>query len=309
VPTNNRPTFLSDLDLDQIRKALQHTFPYSRPDSSRIKLLNDGFSSYVVLVADEFILRIAKHAEAMAGHIKEQAILPVLQKHLPIQIPQPTWRVEPSDHFPFGAIGYRRILGTPFSLSLAPHVKLDRLAQDLAQFLGALHNVPLDEMTAVGFKIIDELESLRAEVMPTLYTYLTEAEYEKIRTWWESYLNNPVKESFTPKLIHGDPWGENIILGETLDSIVGVVDFETVSIGDVAQDFAAQKYLGPDFLSRVLEHYQQLGGELENHFATRLQGWSMLRELRGLGYAIRYPGSSELVDSLQKVRYELSLSA
>jgi hypothetical protein len=40
-----------------------------------------------------------------------------------------------------------------------------------------------------------------------------------------------------------------------------------------------------------------------------LQGWSMLRELKGLRYAIRYPGSNELVDSLQKVRYELSLSA
>ena len=190
-----------------------------------------------------------------------------------------------------------------------PRPWLDTIAQDLAQFLVALHHLPLDEMTALGLKIIDELDSLWAQVMPILYTYLTEAEYEKIRTWWESYLNNPVKESFTPKLIHGDPWGENIILNETLDGIVGVVDFEMLSIGDVAQDFAAQKYLGPDFLSRVLEHYQELGGELENHFAKRLQCWSLLRELRGLGYAIRYPRSSELVDSLQKVRYELGLSA
>jgi aminoglycoside phosphotransferase (APT) family kinase protein len=110
-------------------------------------------------------------------------------------------------------------------------------------------------------------------------------------------------------LIHGDPWGENIILNETLNRVMGVVDFEAVSIGDVAQDFAAQKYLGPDFLSQVIEHYQMFGGGLENHFATRLQAWSMLRELRGLRYAIKYPGSSELLDSLQKVRYELSLSA
>jgi aminoglycoside 2''-phosphotransferase len=308
VPTNNRPTFLSNLDLDQIREGLQQTIPYPRPDSSRIKLLNDGFSSYVILVEDEFILRIAKHAEALAGHIKEQAVLPLLQERLPMQIPQPTWQVEPSDYFPFGAIGYRRVLGIPFSLSLAPHVKLDRIAEDLAQFLVALHNVPLDEMTALGLKIIDELESLQTEVMPILYSYLREEEYEKIRAWWERYLNNPVKNSFTPKLIHGDPWGENIILNETLDGIVGVVDFETVSIGDVAQDLAAQKYLGPDFLSRVIQHYQELGGELENHFVTRLQALSMLRELRGLRYAIRYPGSSELLDSLQKVRYELGLS-
>jgi aminoglycoside phosphotransferase (APT) family kinase protein len=292
-----------------MREGLHQLIPSLMPDLSHIKLLSDGFSSYVILVADEFILRIAKHAEALAGYRKEQVVLPLLQKHLPLQVPQPTWLVEPSDLFPFGAIGYRQIPGIPFSLSLVPYVKLNRVAQDLARFLLALHNVPLDEIIVLDFTAVDERESLWAEVMPILYTYLTEYEYENIRLWWERYLNSQVKGSFTPKLIHGDPWGENIILNETLNGIVGVVDFETVSIGDIAQDFAAQKYLGPDFLSQVIESYQQLGGELENHFATRLQGWSMLRELKGLRYAIRYPGSNELVDSLQKVRYELSLSA
>ena len=301
--------FLSDLDLDQIREGLQQTFPSHTLALSQLELLNDGFSSYVLLVDDEFILRIAKHAEALAGHIKEQAIMPFLQKQLPAQVPQPTWRIEPSDYFPFGAIGYRRILGIPFSLSLAPRVKLNRLVRDLARFLVALHDVPLAEMMDLGDKSVDELGSLRVDVMPTLAAYLTEDEYEKIRLWWEKYLNNSVKDSFTPKLIHGDPWGENIILNETLDGVVGIIDFESVSIGDVAQDFAAQKYLGPNFLSQLIERYQELGGELENHFAIRLQGWSMLRELRGLHYAIRYPESGELVDSLQKVRSELGLSA
>ena len=301
--------FLSDLDLDQIREGLRQTLPNPGIDLSGIRLLNDGFSSYVILVADEFILRIAKHVEAMAGHIKEQVVLPFLQKHVPIQVPQPTWRVEPSDYFPFGAIGYRRILGTPFSLSFASHVRLSRIAQDVAQFLVALHNVPLVEMMALGIRSIDEFESLQGEVMPTLYIYLRQDEHEKLRRWWERFLNNQVKNRFTPKLIHGDPWGENIILDETLNRVVGVVDFEAVSIGDVAQDFAAQKYLGADFLSQVIEGYQKSGGELEDDFALRLRDWSMLRELRGLRYAIRYPESGELLESLQKVGYELSLSA
>jgi aminoglycoside phosphotransferase (APT) family kinase protein len=127
--------------------------------------------------------------------------------------------------------------------------------------------------------------------------------------WWERFLDNRVRDSLTPRLVHGDPWGENIILDETLSRVVGVVDFETVGIGDVAQDFAAQKYLGPDVLSQVIEHYQSSGGKLESHFAVRLQDWSVLRELRGLRYAIRYPESGELLDSLQKVRRELSLIA
>jgi aminoglycoside 2''-phosphotransferase len=306
MPTNSKPTFLPELTLDQIQEGLQQTFPGLVSDSSSLNILNDGFSSYVILVADEFILRIAKQAEAMAGHFKERIVLPRLQKYLPIQVPQPIWQADPSDIFPFGVMGYRRISGIPFSLSLVPHVSLNRIAQDVARFLAALHNVPISEMSASDSRATHELESLQTEVMPTLHTHLVEQDYEKIGMWWESYLSNPVKDSFTPRLIHGDPWSENILLKETLDGVAGVVDFETVRLGDVAQDFAAQKYLGPSFLSQVMEHYQALGGELDQHFAIRLQGWSMLRELSGLRYAIRYPAAGELVDSLEKVRYELS---
>jgi len=279
------------------------------PDLSQIKLLNEGFGGYVVLVENEFILRIAKHAGAMAGHDKEQAVLPCLQKRLPVQVPQPIWRVEPSDYFPFGAIGYRRISGIPFALSLVPEVKLHSIAHDLAQFLVALHDIPAAEMTALGVTSVAELESLPAEVMPALHTYLAKDEYEKISAWWERFLNHPARDSFMPKLVHGDPWGENIILNETLDGVAGVVDFETVSIGDAAQDFVAQKYVRPDFSNEVIERYRELGSELGNHFAVRQRAWSMLRELRGLRYALRYPGSGELEDSLQKIRRELTLYA
>ena len=308
MPTDNKPTFLANLTLDQIRDGLQQLFPSLKSDLSRLKILNDGFSSYVILVADEFILRIAKHADAMAGHLKEQAILPLLQKHLPFQVPEPIWRAGPSDFFPFGVVGSRRIAGIPFSLNLMPHVKLNSIAEDLARFLAALHKIPLTGMIALRLKAPDEPESLRTAVMPALQTYLAEEEYEKIALWWERYLSSQVRDNFTPRLIHGDPWAENIILNETLTGVTGVVDFETAGIGDVAQDFAAQKYLGPDFLSQVLEHYQEFGGELDHHFDIRLRDWSMLRELRGLGYAIKYPGSGELADSIQKVRQELIVS-
>ena len=307
APASNQPAFLPKLTIDQIREGVQQVFPSLMPDLNQLKLLNDGFSSYVVLAGDEVILRIAKHAEAMAGHLKEQSILPVLQKHLPFQIPQPGWRAGPSEFFPFGVVGHRKIPGIPFSLSLTSQVDLNQIAQDVARFLVALHEVPLGEMTALGFRETDEREILWAEVMPTLHTHLTEKEYERIRMWWESFLNQPGRDSITPKLVHGDPWGENIILNEALNGMVGVVDFEAVRIGGVARDFAAQKYLGPRFLNQVIRQYRALGGALESHFALRLQSCSLLRELEGLRYAIRYPASGELMDSLQKVRYELSL--
>ena len=61
------------------------------------------------------------------------------------------------------------------------------------------------------------------------------------------------------------------------------------------------------FLRLVMDHYRKLGGELGDHFPSRLQAHAVLRELSGLRYAIRYPESGELADALQKVRGELSV--
>lgn len=101
--------------------------------------------------------------------------------------------------------------------------------------------------------------------------------------------------------------GRNILLNETLDAVVGVIDFETVAVGDVARDFAAQKYIGHGFLEDVVSNYQRLGGEVGSQFIDRLRWFSMLREISGLAYAITYPESEEFEDSLQKVRDELSI--
>jgi len=261
-----------------------------------------------MLAGEGLILRIARHEEARAGHLREQAILPRLNAHLPFQIPQWICQAGPSDVFPFGAVGYHRIFGIPFSLSLASQVRREAVAQDLAWFLVTLHRVPIAELTGLNLDAKPDLEALWTETRPVLSSSLTPAEYGKIRVWWQHYANDSARKNFKPRLVHGDPWGENVILHQTLDGIAGVVDFETVQIGDVAQDFAAQKYLGHDFLKQVIDHYQERGGELGNHFTSRLQDHSLLRELRGLGYAIRYPDSGELADALQKVRDELRSS-
>jgi aminoglycoside phosphotransferase (APT) family kinase protein len=308
LSTNNRNKFLSSLDLGEIKSGLRSGLSnLSSLDS--LKLLRDGFSSYVVLIGDEIILRIAKTAESMQGHRKEWSVLLYLQGYLPLQVPNPEWQIGPSETFPFGAIGYRAIAGLPFSLELAPAVNLKYIAKDLARSFVALHSFPLDVALSFGITESDDLESLGEEVMPVLSTHFSKDDYKKFISWWEKFRNRAATDNPSPKLIHGDPWAENIILNEKLDHLVGIIDFESVTIGDVAQDFAAQKYLGRDFLSQVIQYYSEFGGDLGSQFLGRLQDHSMLRELRGLRYAIRYPESGELEDCLGKVRSELLLNA
>lgn len=295
-----------ELTFEQIRNNLRQVFRELPMEGDKVQWLNAGFSSYVILMGDDLVLRVARHEEAMAGHRRERAILSSLQKYLPFQVPQWVCQAGPSEMFPFGVVGYRRIFGTPFSLSLASQVHLKGVAQDLARWLAIFHRVPPTDLEGLEPGVDPALEELWAEVWPILDRFLTPEEYSRIRLWWERYWQDLDRNRYLPRLVHGDPWGENIILNERLDAIAGLVDFEAVQIGDIAQDFAAQKYLGPDFLRQVVEHYQNLGGEVGNHFAARLQGCSMLRELRGLRYAIRYPQAGELPDALQKIRDELA---
>ena len=291
-------------NLVALGKHLAQTFP-SITGLDELRLVGDGFSSYAVSTG-EIIFRVAKNALATEGYKKELSLLPCLQDHLNVQIPNPLWWAEPSGNFPFGVIGYPMIPGIPFSWELVSRVDLERVAKDLAEFLIALHNTPTTSLADGDMSAPIDLSALWETVSPVLRTRFTREECKVVESWQYSYISAAARHTFPLRLIHGDPWGENILLNGTLDGIVGVIDFETLAVGDVACDFAAQKYVGHGFLENVVSNYKRLGGEVEGRFADRLRWFSMLRELSGLDYAITYPESEELEDSLRKVRGELT---
>lgn len=300
--------FLRQPDLTTLGKSLAQTFP-AVPGLDRLKLVGDGFSSYAVSTGSGIIFRVAKNALAMKGHKKELSLLPKLQNRFRVQVPNPLWWAEPSASFPFGVTGYSMISGVPFSLELVSRIKLKQVATDLAEFFIALHNIPTASLLDENPNTPLNLSTLWETVSPVLHTHLEREEYRIAESWQRSDIWATARHAFSPRLIHGDPWGENILLNETLDKIVGVIDFETIAVGDVALDFAAQKYVGHEFLEAVVSNYQRLGGEVGDRFADRLRWFSMLREISGLAYAINYPESEEFEDGLQKVKDELTMLA
>ncbi len=285
---------VANLDAERVRVGLKDALPSKR--FSEPVFLADGFSSYVFLVGD-MLLRVAKHSEAATQHAKEVRALPRLKQGISLQIPLPTWHLAPSKYFPFGAVGYRRIAGTPFDLSLAERVDLEQVAFSLATFLLELHRcTSLLSVPARG----DEPALLWNATSPTLRHYLG-ARYKKAQAWWLSFAQYE-DERPPMALVHGDLWGENIILDDSLSQVVGIVDFESLAVGDVAQDFAPQMYVSRKFLEMVAEYFERLGGQSGRDFERRVRDWSILRELRGLRYALVYPELDELEDSLEKVQ-------
>ena len=290
--------FISKLDADRVNFGLQKTSPDLANLGEAVQIA-DGFSSHVFVVGDEVILRVAKNRETAIQQAKEFEVLPRLQGRLSVQIPQPRWHLEFSEHFPFGAIAYPKITGRPFDLALSNQVDLENVASSLATFLLELHSL---EPHVLSDQQDNEPALLWEAVKSVLRTHLDEAGYAVAETWWHSFAQRSSASKGNPmKLVHGDLWGENIILNDSLSQVVGIIDFEWLTRGDIAQDFAPQRYVSPDFADLVSRKFQTLGGQLGEHFEQRVYDWSILRELRGLAHAIDYPESDELEDSLQKV--------
>ena len=262
-----------------------------------LELWGDGFSSFALLVNDNLVFRVAKHAGVTAGYARERQLLPELQAFLPVPVPEPRWYAPALEHFPFGVIGYPLIRGTPFKLELAPQVDLSRLADGLADFMLALHGAQLEpKPQAATDAPADALTDTLTAVLPFLNTQLSTEHCEHL----EKTLD--VDPASAPQgLTHGDLWAENLLLDTDLTRLVGVVDFETVGYGDVARDFAPHRYVSRTFLEEVVNRYLTKGGSLGEAFGQRLNFWSLHRELTGLRYALSYPESGELGDSLAKV--------
>jgi aminoglycoside phosphotransferase (APT) family kinase protein len=176
-----------------------------------LRELEIGFGSVVVETSDGVIFRIARHARASEGHAREAQFLPALRDRLPLAVPEPRWHVEPgAAGFPHGAIGYRKLTGTPLTAALLASLGSETIAWELAGFLLALHRFPVEEAEALGLPQRDRdrgsLEAFRDDVLPTLRGALAADEYSAIRAWWDRLLADPEMLQFTPTLRIARQW-------------------------------------------------------------------------------------------------------
>jgi aminoglycoside phosphotransferase (APT) family kinase protein len=266
-----------------------------------------GFGSVVVETSDGVIFRVARHATAAEGHAREARLLPALQGRLPLAVPDPRWRVERgSPGFPHGAIGHRRLAGTPLSPVVLASIGTASVARQLAAFLRALHCFPVQEAEQLGLPHADHepdiLRAFRDEVLPPLREALAPEEYQTICVWWERLLADPKMWDFTPTLRHGDLWYDHVLVDELRGRLVGVVDWEAAALGDPARDFAAQFHVGEEFAEATLAAYDEQGGQIDQGLRHRVRRQWELREFGGIRTSVELNDREELQDAVRKLR-------
>jgi len=195
----------------------------------------DGWDNRTFRLGNEMSVRLPTADEYVPQVHKEHRWLPVLAAHLPVAIPVPLAKGAPGRGFPWPWSVYPWLRGEP--ASVAEIGRLEQLAVDVAEFLGALQRVdpaggpsprqhnffrggPLavyDAQARAAIEALGDQIDVRAA---------TEAWEKALASRWES----------DAVWIHGDITASNLlIVGGRLNA---VIDFGCCAVGDPACDLA-----------------------------------------------------------------------
>lgn len=293
----------ADLDLARIAQALDERFPELAP-SAPVAVLDHGLGSVVIQTAGAVILRVGRNERSYAGYSLEHRLLPAIAARLPVELPSPTWLIEPCDDFACGAIGYPRIEGRTLSLELFRDIDQGALAAAIARLLVALHRVDITSLPEVPDagpreRRASDLE-LHAVTVAALQQHLSPDDHARFDAFWLSYLGDALMMDFDSVLTHGDLWYGNLLIDDD-GALTAVLDWEIARIGDPARDFAGLKYFGRPFVEGVLQHYGRHRGVGIGELHARIDKIMVMRELYGVRWALEDRSDRDLPEAIEKL--------
>lgn len=248
------------------------------------ELLASGFSSFVYETPDGKVRRVPRTPEAREACLRQCRFLPRLAAHLPVPIPVPS-ECE-------GAMVYPKLQGEPLQPEMLEHAGSTRIAHSIAEFMAALHSIPVADALSWGVPAESRTAQLLAaadRVLPLIPLELRGA----ARTWRDQFVETPHRDV----LIHGDLWYENILVDLQTGCISGVVDFDATGSGDAAWDLATQLHCGEGFAKLVFDAYPFKDAT----FWDRAEALFRLRPFEGLDWAARNDDAAEFEDGLRKL--------
>jgi aminoglycoside phosphotransferase (APT) family kinase protein len=196
----------------------------------------DGWDNTTFRLGEEMSVRIPSHQRYVPQVDKEHRWLPVLAPQLPVPIPRPIGRGRPGCGVPTPWSIYEWVESEPAAIvGVTDH---DRLADDLARFLGALRSVATDEGPRAGahsFNRGGPVSVWDEETRSTIDRLAGEIDVDGAVEVWDAALAAPWAERDV--WVHGDVTGSNLLLRD--DRLCGVIDFGCAAVGDPACDLTA----------------------------------------------------------------------
>ena len=215
----------------------------------RVVEIDDGYDYEVAIVDGSWVFRFPRRAHVAAALEVEIALLPELERALPVAVP----RFEHVVREPELAVAYRLVEGEPCSVPEPG---------PLAAFLTALHAFDVDRAEGLGVERPDWRDVYArqcAEFERLVFPELDADERRAAAAMFAAGLAS--LEGFRPAVVHADLGPEHLLCRN--GSLVGVIDWSDARIGDPALDFA---WLLHSVGGELLELY---GGSVDGGFRER----------------------------------------
>jgi aminoglycoside phosphotransferase (APT) family kinase protein len=288
---------------DQARLTIARLHPETGP-ADRLAVLGEGFGAMVLASPDGLVIRIPKTPDAARRMRATDHVLRRLAGRLPVPVPSPMWRQEPTNGLPFGAMAHPMLDGVP----LAVEATSPTIADQVARLLAALHGIDpvtlgIDLAVLPGRSAIDAERAAAMDVcLPWLRRRLPLNQVACLDLWWAAYREARTRGTVAPALIHGDLWHENLLVDPGQTRLTGVLDWENLAYDDPAQDLATLLHAGPAFADQALTTYARLRGLDERDLVVQRAWHWGYREFSGLAAAIADDDQDEIDDAMTKLR-------
>ena len=182
-----------------------------------------------------------------------------------------------------GALIYEEIEGLIFYEKYFNKINKENISNKLSLFLYELYLIPIknSDIPIARDKIISDFNC----DIETINDYFKGNNMDKINDFKEEFLEY-IKNFDDFHYIHGDLWQENMIISYDYQDLIGIVDFDNLSIGDIAKDYATLLDLGFDFIDIILNKNKKCFGNKED-FVKRIKIYQKKIEIEDLAYILR----------------------
>ena len=223
-----------------------------------------GCSSYNYEVNHLYILKLPGERTFSNSWVLQERYMPVLQKQLTYQIPQPQTKVvwTKGETQSFIAMSYPKIegncIGDTFVFAQKDYSFKVRFFEQLSDAASQLHNVPLSELP---FRIPTKEEEFQEYFFRNT---ISKGSAHLKRKIIQALFHNPLfgldkSADSTGILTHSDLHSGNVLFNDK-NELIGLLDFDTLGSGDRFWEFRPKLYAGPSDTDLFREIYSARTG-------------------------------------------------
>ncbi|MES9690978.1 aminoglycoside phosphotransferase [Bacillus toyonensis] len=226
----------------------------------------EGWDNIAVIINDDLLFRFPRKQE-YAKRIPLEKKLCTLLSHSLQEIEVPKYHLlykKDTDTIPLCSY-YTLIHGEPLQKEIVTTLEkkeLKAIITQLATFLAALHNIPVKQITTLGFpikKTITYWKELQTKLNQYLTNMFTSLQKSALHHLFENFFACIATSTFQNTIIHADFTHHHILFNKQNKNISGIIDFGDAQIGDPAFDFAGLYYdFGREFTTSVYEQYSTI---------------------------------------------------